>query len=79
MPRRPRRGTFRAAACHCCRGLGLTTHSFSLCASVNSGMKKFQAGWNDFSSNPKYWLTTLSVGTYGKMHTSPVVIVNRFF
>lgn len=24
-------------------------------------MKKFQAGWNDFSSNPKYWLTTLSV------------------
>ena len=61
MPRRPRRGTFRAAACHCCRGLGLTTHSFSLCASVNSGMKKFQAGWNDFSSNPKYWLSTLSV------------------
>jgi len=42
-------------------------------------MKKFQAGWNDFSSNPKYWLTTLSVGTYGRIHSSPVVVVNSLF
>ena len=39
-----------------------TTYTItSLCASFHSGLKKFRGAWDDFSSNPKYWLSTLSV------------------
>ena len=38
------------------------THTIaSLCSSVSSGWKKIHGAWNNFSSNPKYWLSTLSV------------------
>ena len=39
----------------------MTHTTASLCSSVSSGWKKIHGAWNNFSSNPKYWLSTLSV------------------
>ncbi|KAL4400097.1 hypothetical protein ACI68E_003012 [Malassezia pachydermatis] len=33
----------------------------SISKSFDTSVKKFQSLWKDFSSNPKYWLSTLSV------------------